>query len=56
MVFHNGENPHYKEYSKAAITHHLSGETREKLRFAFGLWFETFVFEDSCLFFYFMEV
>ncbi len=49
-------HPHYKDYAKAAITHHLGGDTREKLRFAFGLWFETFVFEDSCLFFHFMEV
>lgn len=49
-------HPHYKDYSKAALTHHLGGDTREKLRFAFGLWFETFVFEDSCLFFHFMEV
>ena len=49
-------HPHYKDYAKAAITHHLGGDTREKLRFAFGLWFETFVFEDTCLFFHFMEV
>jgi lipopolysaccharide biosynthesis glycosyltransferase len=49
-------DPHYKFYAKAALTHHLGGDTREKLRFAFGLWMETFVFDDSCLFFHFMEV
>jgi hypothetical protein len=49
-------HPHYKNYMKAAITHHLGGDTREKLRFAFGLWMQHFVFDDSCLFFHFMEV
>lgn len=46
----------YHEYTAAALTHQLGGTTPEKLRFTFGLWFETFVFEESCLFFHFMEV
>ncbi|MES2706955.1 MAG: hypothetical protein V4726_10175 [Verrucomicrobiota bacterium] len=45
----------YQDYIRAALTHQLGGETTEKLRFTFSLWFGNFIYEDSCLFFQFME-
>jgi hypothetical protein len=39
--------PQFKQYSTAAVVHCLGGDTRVKLRFMFGLYMNTFFFDDA---------
>ncbi len=39
-------DPKWSDYREAALVHCLGGDTREKLRFMFGLWMKTFFFDD----------
>lgn len=40
-------DPKWSDYKHAAIVHCLGGDTRDKLRFMFGLYMGTFFFDDS---------
>lgn len=61
--FPNGEvqfpgylNPHYSEYTKAALTHNILPDTKEKIEFTFGLYMRTFFCDPSGLFFSMLEM
>lgn len=49
-------DPAYQSYSKAAITHNILPDTREKTEFTFGLYMRTFFCDPTGLFFSMLEM
>ena len=48
-------DPMYQSYSKAALTHNILPDTREKIEFTFGLYMRTFFCDPTGLFFSMIE-
>ncbi len=49
-------DPHYVSYSKAALTHNIMPDTKEKVEFTFGLYMRTFYCDPTGLFFSILEM
>jgi hypothetical protein len=49
-------DPHYQSYSKAALTHNILPDTKEKIEFTFGLYMRTFYCDPTGLFFALLEM
>jgi hypothetical protein len=49
-------DPMYQSYSKAALTHNILPDTREKIEFTFGLYMRTFFCDPTGLFFSMIEM
>ena len=49
-------DPAYQSYSKAAITHNILPDTKEKIEFTFGLYMRTFFCDPTGLFFSMLEM
>ena len=49
-------DPHYTSYSKAALTHNILPDTKEKVEFTFGLYMRTFYCDPTGLFFSMLEI
>ena len=49
-------DPHYTSYSKAALTHNILPDTKEKIEFTFGLYMRTFYCDPTGLFFSMLEI
>lgn len=49
-------DPAYQSYSKAAITHNIMADTKEKIEFTFGLYMRTFFCDSTGLFFSMLEM
>jgi hypothetical protein len=49
-------DPAYQSYSKAALTHNILPDTKEKIEFTFGLYMRTFYCDPSGLFFSLLEM
>jgi hypothetical protein len=49
-------DPAYQSYSKAALTHNILPDTKEKIEFTFGLYMRTFYCDPSGLFFSMLEM
>ena len=49
-------DPHYTSYSKAALTHNILADTKEKVEFTFGLYMRTFYCDPTGLFFSMLEM
>lgn len=49
-------DPHYLNYSQAALTHNCGGDTLEKVQFSFGLYMRTFFCDPTGLFFSMLEM
>jgi hypothetical protein len=49
-------DPHYNSYSKAALTHNILPDTKEKFEFTFGLYMRTFFCDPTGLFFSMLEM
>lgn len=49
-------DPHYANYSKAAITHNVAANTKEKVEFTFGLYMRTFFCDPTGVFFSMLEM
>ncbi len=49
-------DPTYQSYSKAAITHNILPDTKEKIEFTFGLYMRTFFCDPTGLFFSMLEM
>ena len=49
-------DPHYASYSKAALTHNILPDTKEKIEFTFGLYMRTFYCDPTGLFFSMLEI
>ena len=49
-------DPVYQSYSKAALTHNILPDTREKIEFTFGLYMRTFFCDPTGLFFSMLEM
>ena len=49
-------DPHYTSYTKAAITHNILPDTKEKIEFTFGLYMRTFYCDPTGLFFSMLEI
>lgn len=47
---------HYMEYTKAALTHNIPPDTKEKIEFTFGLYMRTFYRDPTGLFFSLLEM
>ena len=48
-------DPHNTSYSKAALTHNILPDTKEKIEFTFGLTMRTFYCDPAGLFFSMLE-
>ena len=49
-------DPRYQSYSKAALTHNILPDTKEKVEFTFGLYMRTFYCDPTGLFFSMLEM
>lgn len=49
-------DPTYQSYSKAALTHNILPDTKEKIEFTFGLYMRTFYCDPTGLFFSMLEM
>ena len=49
-------DPHYSSYTKAAVTHNILPDTKEKIEFTFGLYMRTFYCDPTGLFFSMLEI
>ncbi len=49
-------DPCYQSYSKAALTHNILPDTKEKIEFTFGLYMRTFFCDPTGLFFSMLEM
>lgn len=49
-------DPHYMTYTKAALTHNILPDTKEKIEFTFGLYMRTFYCDPTGLFFSMLEM
>lgn len=49
-------DPHFRSYTKAALTHNCGGDTLEKIRLTYGLYMQTFFCDESGLFFSMLEM
>ena len=49
-------DPHFRSYTKAALTHNCGGDTLEKIRMTYGLYMQTFFCDESGLFFSMLEM
>lgn len=49
-------DPHYASYSKAALTHNIAADTKEKVEFTFGLYMRTFFCDPTGVFFSMLEM
>jgi hypothetical protein len=49
-------DPHYMSYTKAALTHNILPDTKEKIEFTFGLYMRTFYCDPTGLFFSMLEI
>lgn len=49
-------DPSYQSYSKAALTHNIMPDTKEKIEFTFGLYMRTFFCDPTGLFFSMLEM
>ena len=49
-------DPHYISYSRAALTHNILPDTKEKIEFTFGLYMRTFFCDPTGLFFSMLEM
>ncbi len=49
-------DPMYQSYSKAALTHNILPDTKEKIEFTFGLYMRTFFCDPTGLFFSMLEM
>jgi hypothetical protein len=49
-------DPHYTSYTKAAVTHNILPDTKEKIEFTFGLYMRTFYCDPTGLFFSMLEI
>ncbi len=49
-------DPAYQSYSRAALTHNILPDTKEKLEFTFGLYMRTFYCDPTGLFFSMLEM
>jgi hypothetical protein len=49
-------DPHYISYTKAAVTHNILPDTKEKIEFTFGLYLRTFYCDPTGLFFSMQEI
>ncbi len=49
-------DPHFRSYTKAALTHNCGGDTLEKIRLTYGLYMQTFFCDESGLFFSILEM
>jgi len=49
-------NPHFPEYSQAALVHNLGGNIVEKIHFTFGLYMQNFYCDPSAMFLQFLEI
>ncbi len=49
-------DPHYTSYTKAALTHNILPDTKEKIEFTFGLYMRTFYCDPTGLFFSMLEI
>lgn len=49
-------DPHYSNYTKAALTHNILPDTKEKIEFTFGLYMRTFFCDPTGLFFSMLEM
>ena len=49
-------DPAYQSYSKAALTHNILPDTKEKIEFTFGLYVRTFFCDPTGLFFSMLEM
>jgi hypothetical protein len=49
-------DPRYQSYSKAALTHNILPDTKEKVEFTFGLYMRTFYCDPTGLFLSMLEI
>lgn len=49
-------DPHFRSYTRAALTHNCGGNTLEKIRMTYGLYMQTFFCDESGLFFSMLEM
>jgi hypothetical protein len=40
-------HPHFHDWKKAALLHGIGGTTREKMRFMWGVYMQTFFYDDG---------
>ena len=56
VMFPGYLDPRYMDYSRAALTHNILPDTKEKVEFTFGLYMRTFFCDPTGLFFSMLEM